>query len=397
MTNLRYIVVNTSIEDVHWAFEEELLELVKKVHDVRSHANGLARYIFLQMLDNSDQEFDSERYINRKTLSREQMSNRSVGATTEAYLTEIEQHRRASLRFTEFTPTNIGDFKQIADYECARMEASYLNSVANNFGKALRGVLNQLMNLKHLKQQFEENLANTNLNELDKKGLINQHIFLPARNFKEAVGLGKRQRPPNSNFGIFNRLWERMAFFFDAYEENQVFERPEDRQIQETQDRLSSLNKKATTVYEFETYLTFLQDQNFGLLKNYHTDTVTLNGEFPLFRYLKLKSKLKALKVYQTLGNMLKDFSIHENGIPTLIIGDWSSGNFRYHEPTPGINLKHRLVRQGFRIFLINEFLSSSTCPSYGHFPVRTFKLVENPRLYRRSTQPVVLRHGLLR
>jgi hypothetical protein len=162
------------------------------------------------------------------SLSQEQMGNRSVGATTEAYRIEIEQRRRACLRFTDFTPTNIGDFKQIADYECARMEAGYLNSLANNFEKALRGVLNQLMNLKHLKQQFEENPANTNLNELDKKGLISQHIFLPARNFKEAVGLEKRQRPPNSNFGVFNRLWERMASFFDAYEENQVFERPED-------------------------------------------------------------------------------------------------------------------------------------------------------------------------
>jgi hypothetical protein len=220
MTDLRYMVVNTSIEDANWAFKEELLELVKKVHDVRSHAHGLARYIFLQILDNNDQEFDLERYINRKffkevllSLSQEQMSNRSVGTATEAYRTEIEQHRRAYLRFTDFTPTNIGNFKQIADYECARMEASYLNSLANNFGKALRGVLNQLMNLKHIKQQFEENVANTNLNELDKKRLINQHIFLPARNFKEAVGLGKRQRPLNSNFGIFNRLWERMAFF----------------------------------------------------------------------------------------------------------------------------------------------------------------------------------------
>lgn len=80
---------------------------------------------------------------------------------------------------------------------------------------------------------------------------------------------------------------------------------PENERIRQAQDRLSVLNKKATTLTEYRNYLVYQQDPGNALLKNYYVNTVTLRGQVPLLRSLKLKSKLKALKVYETFGNML--------------------------------------------------------------------------------------------
>lgn len=42
-----------------------------------------------------------------------------------------------------------------------------------------------------------------------------------------AVGRGKPENPENANFGIFDRLWDRMDFLFDSYHRSEVFQGPE--------------------------------------------------------------------------------------------------------------------------------------------------------------------------
>ena len=61
-----------------------------------------------------------------------------------------------------------------------------------------------------------------------------------------------------------------------------------------------------------------------------------------------------------------------------LIFGDASTGNHKYHAPTPCLGLRDLLQRKGFEILLIDEHLISSCCPLC-KAPIRPFKTRESP------------------
>ncbi|KAI9356462.1 hypothetical protein BD770DRAFT_458213 [Pilaira anomala] len=79
-----------------------------------------------------------------------------------------------------------------------------------------------------------------------------------------------------------------------------------------------------------------------------------------------------------------------------LILGNWSSSRTRFHEPIKGNGLRNSLREEGFRVYLLDEFKTSSICPSCEN-KLTTFKECINPRPYRRSANPKVTCHGLLR
>ncbi|KAI7861397.1 hypothetical protein BDF14DRAFT_1738809 [Spinellus fusiger] len=55
------------------------------------------------------------------------------------------------------------------------------------------------------------------------------------------------------------------------------------------------------------------------------------------------------------------------------------------------------LKKEGFKLYLINEFKTSSLCPECKFSPLEKFKHVKNPRPYQRTEMPKVKCHGLLR
>ncbi|EIE88387.1 hypothetical protein RO3G_13098 [Rhizopus delemar RA 99-880] len=55
------------------------------------------------------------------------------------------------------------------------------------------------------------------------------------------------------------------------------------------------------------------------------------------------------------------------------------------------------LAKEGFQVYLLDEFRTSSLCPSCQNGELETFKKVQNPRPYQREKYSVVDRHGLLR
>ncbi|KAJ2219294.1 hypothetical protein IWW45_009359, partial [Coemansia sp. RSA 485] len=50
-------------------------------------------------------------------------------------------------------------------------------------------------------------------------------------------------------------------------------------------------------------------------------------------------------------------------GDPVLVMGNWSAGMVRYYEPIRGVGMRRMLRQQGFEVYLLDEYLTSKTCP----------------------------------
>ncbi|KAJ2499289.1 hypothetical protein GGH96_003657 [Coemansia sp. RSA 1972] len=80
---------------------------------------------------------------------------------------------------------------------------------------------------------------------------------------------------------------------------------------------------------------------------------------------------------------------------PIFIMGNWSAPTTRFHEPIRGKGWRTLLKRGGFDVYLIDEYLTSKTCPNcFGQ--LSNMHYVPNPRLFRRRNRPEVKCHGLL-
>ena len=79
-----------------------------------------------------------------------------------------------------------------------------------------------------------------------------------------------------------------------------------------------------------------------------------------------------------------------------LVIGNWSAPMVKHQEPSRSKGLINMLKKNGFTVYLIDEFKTSSVCPKC-EGDLENFKFIPNPRPYRRKKQPTVLCHGLLR
>jgi hypothetical protein len=73
-----------------------------------------------------------------------------------------------------------------------------------------------------------------------------------------------------------------------------------------------------------------------------------------------------------------------------LVFEDWSAPNVKYQEPTRSKRLIRMLKKNGFVIYLINEYKTSFHCPTCED-ELEKFKTVSNPHLYQRKKKPDVL------
>ncbi|CEP17069.1 hypothetical protein [Parasitella parasitica] len=111
------------------------------------------------------------------------------------------------------------------------------------------------------------------------------------------------------------------------------------------------------------------------------------------FRKMKFSSRLYYEQSEQKLVHGLKE-KFGNDAI--LVFGDWSAPNSKNQEPTVNKGLIKMLKKNGFPVYLINEYKTSSYCPAC-ESELEQFKHVRNPRPYQRNKRPTVLRHGLLR
>ncbi|KAG1162954.1 hypothetical protein G6F37_001678 [Rhizopus arrhizus] len=105
------------------------------------------------------------------------------------------------------------------------------------------------------------------------------------------------------------------------------------------------------------------------------------------FRKLKFSSKLFFDQNDQKLVRSLKA-KFGQDAV--LVFGDWSAPNVKYQEPTRNKGLIRMLKKNGFVVYLINEYKTSSHCPTCEN-DLEKFKTVPNPRPYQRKKKPDVL------
>jgi hypothetical protein len=171
-------------------------------------------------------------------------------------------------------------------------------------------------------------------------------------------------------------------------------------QLREEHDMLRVYSRRTNLIEEYISYLVSRSNsESANVVRDHFTNRNTENLGQPLYRWWKLRRKMKQIKLYQKLAKDLANLKVDFlDPQPTLIIGNWGGGNARFQEPTPGVGLYRRLAALGgFKIFFIDEFKSSLTCPRCEQRTVETFNRVQNPRPYRVARNPMVTRHGLLR
>jgi hypothetical protein len=79
-----------------------------------------------------------------------------------------------------------------------------------------------------------------------------------------------------------------------------------------------------------------------------------------------------------------------------LVFGDWSAPNVKYQEPTKSKGLIRMLKKNGFVVYLINEYKTTSHYPNCEN-ELEKFKTMPSSRLYQQKKKPNVLCNGLLR
>ncbi|GAA5803261.1 hypothetical protein HPULCUR_008739, partial [Helicostylum pulchrum] len=109
------------------------------------------------------------------------------------------------------------------------------------------------------------------------------------------------------------------------------------------------------------------------------------------FRKMKLSSFINMKQSEQRLAKKLRQKFGQDS---VIIIGNWTAANVKYHEPTKGVGIRNMLRKEGFKVYFLDEFKTSSLCPSCKDgTTLDKFKEVRNPRPFRRTKNPTVICH----
>ncbi|KAJ2708583.1 hypothetical protein H4R19_004679 [Coemansia spiralis] len=199
--------------------------------------------------------------------------------------------------------------------------------------------------------------------------------------------------------------------------------------VQEVERELAKVSCTTLDPHEFEDYIV-AWSKVWGLLSTFYSSAQTvhvrLHHQFhakhaPLQAFIGPLSKTATCKTHQYLAHKPTNYPLHRklrlsayiNKKHTdewlvgelcqwfgqdvvLVIGNWSALMARFHEPQRGKGLRQMLVKQGFKVYLVDEFRTSKTCPTCEMATLTTFKDVLNPRPWRCAMQPIVRCHGLL-
>ncbi|KAG1161797.1 hypothetical protein G6F37_002742 [Rhizopus arrhizus] len=117
-------------------------------------------------------------------------------------------------------------------------------------------------------------------------------------------------------------------------------------------------------------------------------------GGFLPFRKIKLSSYINQQQADKRPAKKLRKKFGNDT---ILIVSNWTAGNVKYHEPIRSVGMRRMLGKEGFRMYLLDKFRTSSLCPSCQNRELEKFKKVQNPRPYQREKYPIADRHGLLR
>lgn len=168
------------------------------------------------------------------------------------------------------------------------------------------------------------------------------------------------------------------------------------KDIQDCEDKLSKCSPLTVKKEAFVEYLKIRAEVTSKMQEydsNEDVEKDKRKKDLIPFRKMKLSAHINKIQSAKRLSkNIKKKFG--KDCI--LILGNWSAAHTKFHEPIKGKGLRNSLRKEGFKVYLLDEFKTSSICPSCEN-KLATFKECINPRPYRRSTNPKVKCHGLLR
>lgn len=155
------------------------------------------------------------------------------------------------------------------------------------------------------------------------------------------------------------------------------------KKISEWESEISDYNRRTMN---YEKYIEYLKEKN------------KLNNKLwefyqkILFRKLNLNIYLNTLKSEQRLINKMKEI-YGEPKEAIICIGDWDQKKqMKFKEPTKGKSFRELFRKNGYEVYLVDEFRTSCRCSICGG-ECETFRKMINPRPYRKGTTIV---HGLL-
>ncbi|KAJ1772606.1 hypothetical protein LPJ74_001322 [Coemansia sp. RSA 1843] len=130
--------------------------------------------------------------------------------------------------------------------------------------------------------------------------------------------------------------------------------------IIEAERRLAEVPCTTVDLGEFKRFIE-VQAEVWPLLSKFYSCTQTnRTNKKPLHRQLRLAAYLNSQRADHILANL-----IHEQfgPDPVLILGNWSADTCKYHEPIQGVGMRRMLRKHGFKVYLLDEFRTSTFCP----------------------------------
>ena len=155
-------------------------------------------------------------------------------------------------------------------------------------------------------------------------------------------------------------------------------------EIRAAEHQLCQMNSFSVSTTDFDNYISIWGEVVSVLSPLY---------ENPIFRKMKWWTSIGKQCDLSLLSNLIRS----KFGNPLIIMGDKSvQTSIRLHAPTLGIDLRFVLYRLGFRVLLLDEYRTSSSCPDcHGNTAKTNIKRV-NPRPWQRQSCPETFVHGLL-
>ena len=161
-------------------------------------------------------------------------------------------------------------------------------------------------------------------------------------------------------------------------------EKINDKTIIEYETELSKFNRKTLIIDEFKKYIKKKNEINSKLFQFY---------EKYIFRKLKLNGYMNRLKNEQKMINNFKKKFGNEKEV-IVCVGDYEQRkHMKYKEPIKGKGMRSLFRKNGFEIYLVDEFRTSCKCSKCEGGECNKFQIRENPKPYKFNLNLV---HGLI-
>ncbi|KAI9319779.1 hypothetical protein BX666DRAFT_1839294, partial [Dichotomocladium elegans] len=158
----------------------------------------------------------------------------------------------------------------------------------------------------------------------------------------------------------------------------------QDEEVVRAELDLSGFRSNTLEVDEYSRFLVARDDQTAVLQQFYGSTGTTHNPGRFLMRKLRLSSTFNKHRADLKLITELKR-KFGETAV--FVMGNWPAPHARYHEPMRGKGFRMLLRKNGFEVFLIDEYKTSRCCPACLNESLSTYKRVQNPRPAHRGRE----------